>query len=43
VRPGAEIDLPQLTPSSLEKEIIRPFRIERTSQAWERRSRRRKK
>ena len=36
-RPGAEIALPQLTPSSLGKEIIRTSHIEQTSQAQERR------
>lgn len=36
-RPGAEIALPQLTPSSSGKEIIRTSHIERTAQAQERR------
>lgn len=37
MRPGAEIALPQLAPSSSGKEIIRTSHIERTSHAQERR------
>lgn len=37
MRPGAEIALPQLTPSSSGKEIIRTSHTGRTSQAQERR------